>query len=110
MTEQTRAPVQINRPNDETEKTSSKRTLAKSLTFVNQKGGTGKTTTAQNLAVCLSLLHDKRVLCIDLDPQGNFGQGLTFDPISTTKTADRLSAPIIPGSTAEAVGPGAGAV
>lgn len=60
------------------------------LSFVNQKGGTGKTTIAQNLAVCFGLRHDKRVLCIDLDPQGNLGQGLVYGPINNPKTADRL--------------------
>ncbi len=60
------------------------------MSFVNQKGGTGKTTLAQNLAACLGLLHDKRVLCIDLDTQGNFGQGLTKNELSSPKTADRL--------------------
>ncbi len=60
------------------------------LAFVNQKGGGGKTTIAQNLAVCLGLRHRKRVLLIDLDPQGNLGQGLIHGQINNSKTADRL--------------------
>lgn len=60
------------------------------IAFVNQKGGTGKTTTAQNLAVCFAKLYGLRVLCVDLDPQGNLGEGLLPSPINTTKTADRL--------------------
>ncbi len=60
------------------------------LTFVNQKGGTGKTTVAQNLAVSLGLRHDKRVLCVDLDPQANLSQGLGCDLINNSKTIDRL--------------------
>jgi chromosome partitioning protein len=67
-----------------------KKQQARVLSFVNQKGGTGKTTMAQNLAICFSLLHDKRVLCVDLDTQGNFGQGLTKNELSSPKTADRL--------------------
>jgi cellulose biosynthesis protein BcsQ len=45
---------------------------------------------AQNLAICFGLLHDKRVLCVDLDTQGNFGQGLTKSELNSPKTADRL--------------------
>jgi chromosome partitioning protein len=67
-----------------------KKQQAHVLSFVNQKGGTGKTTMAQNLTTCFGLLHDKRVLCVDLDTQGNFGQGLTKNELNSPKTADRL--------------------
>src|SRR5262245_33523966 len=90
MSEQISAPFQVSCPHEEPRPTLLKKTPAKVLAFVNQKGGTGKTTMAQNLAVCFGLRYGKRVLGVDLDPQGNFGQGLSFDPISTTKTADRL--------------------
>src|SRR5262245_35208592 len=63
---------------------------AKIIAFVNQKGGTGKTTIAQNLAVCFGLRHNKRLLCVDLDPQGNLGHGLVSDHINNPKTADRM--------------------
>ncbi len=43
----------------------------KTLTFINLKGGTGKTVSAANVAHILAAVHHKRVLLVDADKQGN---------------------------------------
>jgi chromosome partitioning protein len=53
------------------------------IAVLNQKGGTGKTTTSVSVAAGLAMREDTRVLLVDCDPQGNVGHSLGKKPTHT---------------------------
>ncbi len=67
---------------------------AKIISVTNQKGGVGKTSTTVNIATALSVM-DRRVLVLDLDPQGNSSTGLGVNQedrkITTYELLTRIS-------------------
>lgn len=63
--------------------------MGKTIAIFNQKGGVGKTTTNINLAACLAL-KNKKVLVLDIDPQGNTTSGLGISKKTLENTSYEL--------------------
>ena len=70
---------------------------AKTIAVCSQKGGVGKTTTAVNIGAAFSYFHEKKVLIVDLDPQGHVEKslgsiipdGLDYTPVSVSLTSKK---------------------
>jgi chromosome partitioning protein len=75
------------------------------IAFINEKGGSAKTTLVANLAAYLALQRGRRILAIDMDPQGQLGKVLGVDNRRTTRSSIDLLLDSVLGDPALDLGP-----
>jgi chromosome partitioning protein len=82
-------------------------TIPRRIAFINEKGGSGKTTLVANVAAHLALRRGRRTLAIDMDPQGQLGKVLGLEVRRPRHSAIELLVDSVLGETAdEATGRG----
>jgi chromosome partitioning protein len=64
--------------------------MPRRVAFINEKGGSGKTTLAANFAAYLAMHRGHRVLAVDMDPQGQLGKALGVDVRQLRRSAVEL--------------------
>jgi len=64
--------------------------MPRRIAFINEKGGSGKTTLVTSLAAHLCLARGRRVLAVDMDPQGHLGKSLGIDVRAQRRTSIEL--------------------
>ncbi len=69
---------------------SKERAIPRRIAFINEKGGSGKTTLVANLATYLAQSRNRRVLAIDMDPQGQLGKVLGLEVRRPRRTSIEL--------------------
>ncbi len=80
--------------------------IPRRIAFINEKGGSAKTTLVANIAAYLALKRGRRVLAIDLDPQGQLGKVLGVDVRHTGRSAiDLLLDSVLDDASLDVPGP-----
>ncbi len=85
-------------------------TIPRRIAFINEKGGSGKTTLVANIASHLALGRGRRTLAIDMDPQGQLGKALGLEVRRPKGSAIQLLVDSVLGDAAHPEDPDTGAI